>query len=200
MMDQIEKTQKVVEMTGVSYADAKDALERADWDVLSAIVLLEQEGKVERRTAAYSTGHPNVDNGPSDEMLRSQQQWQESSRRSHCSETTSRIWEQVKRFLAVPLIVERNGRQVAVLPMLIVLIILCAFRTIALVAVIASLFFGVRYRFDGLDAVTVDVNDAMDRMADMADSIASGASESPEQDAHDGTGPTKEEPSETMSE
>lgn len=174
MSNQIEKTQKVVELTGVSYTDAKDALERTDWDVLSAIVTLEREGKVERKTATYTTGQPNEGPSMSEEMLRSQRQWEETSRRNSLSESARRLWEEAKRFLMVSLVVEQNDREVAVIPMFLVLVLLLVFRMFAVIAVIASLFFGVRYRFDGIEAVTFDVNGTMDRMADMADSIANG--------------------------
>lgn len=169
MTDALEKTKKVVELTGVTYADARDALERAEWDVLSAVILLEQDGKVATKTASYSTERRN---SPSDEMLQSQKQWEESTRRTNVSETMGNVWEKVKRFLMIPLVIERRDSQVAVIPMFLVLVILCTFRTLALLGVIVSLFFGVRYKFDGIETVTFDVNETMGHMADVAESIA----------------------------
>ena len=37
-MDQLEKVEKIREKTGVSYEDAKDALEACNYDLLGAIV------------------------------------------------------------------------------------------------------------------------------------------------------------------
>lgn len=37
-MEQFEKVEKLREKTGVSYEDAKKALEEHDWDMLEAIV------------------------------------------------------------------------------------------------------------------------------------------------------------------
>ena len=42
-MEQFEKVEKLREKTGVSYEDAKKALEEHDWDMLEAIVALENE-------------------------------------------------------------------------------------------------------------------------------------------------------------
>ena len=45
-MDKLEKVEKLREKTGVSYEDAKSALEACDYDVLDAIIYLEKLGKV----------------------------------------------------------------------------------------------------------------------------------------------------------
>ena len=45
-MDQLEKVEKIREKTGVSYEDAKSALEACNYDLLDAIVYLEKLGKI----------------------------------------------------------------------------------------------------------------------------------------------------------
>lgn len=182
----IEKVQKVVEMTGVSYADAKDALEQAGWDVLSAVISLEEQGKTERRSASYSTRPPADASAMSEEMRATQSQWDRETRQTAFSESACSFGRRLRDFLLIRLYVEHDGRQVAIVPMFLVIAILVLFRCIALVAVIVSLFFGVRYRFEGLDAVTIDVNGTMDKVADIADSIAhdeeTNAAPTPEED------------------
>ena len=57
-MEQFEKVEKLREKTGVSYEDAKKALEEHDWDMLEAIVALENEGKIKKpEVSTYTTGH-----------------------------------------------------------------------------------------------------------------------------------------------
>ncbi len=46
-MERMKLVEKLREKTQVTYEEARDALERADWDLLEAVVLLEREGKVE---------------------------------------------------------------------------------------------------------------------------------------------------------
>ena len=56
-MEQFEKVEKLREKTGVSYEDAKKALEEHDWDMLEAIVALENEGKIKKpEVSTYTTG------------------------------------------------------------------------------------------------------------------------------------------------
>lgn len=172
MDEKLEKVERVAEMTGASYADARAALEETGWDMLSAVVLLEEQGKAERRTARCSTGKDGEDTGISAEMARTQKQWRQDTRKVGVSEGAAAAWRKVRDFLLVKLIVERDGTQLAVIPMFLVIVALLVLHCVALVAVLVSLFFGVRYRFDGLDAVTIDVNDAMGKVADMAESVA----------------------------
>ena len=46
IMDKLEKVEKLREKTGVSYEDAKNALEACDYDLLDAIIYLEKLDKV----------------------------------------------------------------------------------------------------------------------------------------------------------
>ncbi len=54
-MDRFELVEKLVKSTGVSYEDAKTALESSGWDLLDAAVWLEKNGKVETKTENFST-------------------------------------------------------------------------------------------------------------------------------------------------
>ena len=52
----IEKVETLMEKAEVSYEDAKDALMRTDGNLLDAVILLEQEGKMgSKKTSSYST-------------------------------------------------------------------------------------------------------------------------------------------------
>ena len=55
-MDHFEMVEKLRQKTQVSYEDAKSALEACDWDLLDALVYLEQQGKLQNEhKASYST-------------------------------------------------------------------------------------------------------------------------------------------------
>ena len=59
-MDKLEKIEKIIEKTGVSYAEAKNALEEAGEDLLDAIVLLESQGKIKKpEMGSYTTNRGN---------------------------------------------------------------------------------------------------------------------------------------------
>ena len=58
IMEQLEKVEKLRERANVSYEDAKMALEKSNGDLLDAMVLLEQLGKVEApNNTSYSTSY-----------------------------------------------------------------------------------------------------------------------------------------------
>ena len=57
IMDKLEKVEKLREKTGVSYEDAKNALEACDYDLLDAIIYLEKLDKVKApEVESFTTG------------------------------------------------------------------------------------------------------------------------------------------------
>ncbi len=54
-MDRFELVEKLVKTAGVSYEDAKTALESSGWDLLDAVVWLEKNGKIEVKTNHFTT-------------------------------------------------------------------------------------------------------------------------------------------------
>ena len=54
-MDKLDRVEKVRAKTGVSYTEAQEALELCNYDILDAIVWLEQHGKTAGHTASYTT-------------------------------------------------------------------------------------------------------------------------------------------------
>ena len=54
-MEHIDMMEKLREKANISLGEAKDVLERADWDMLEALVILEKEGKIQPLTTSVST-------------------------------------------------------------------------------------------------------------------------------------------------
>jgi len=172
-MEMLEKVELVREKTGVSYQDAKDALEACDYDVLDAIIWLENAGKTQPTTATYETSSTQT-KSVSPEMFEAQTEYHESSKRTRMGDVWARFCAQVKNLLRAGIemtfIAERNGDRVISIPLLILVIGLLVWG-VSLWLLIIGLFFGFRYRIEGASPVTFDVNEAMDRVADVADSI-----------------------------
>lgn len=172
-MEKLNKVETVREKTGVSYEDAKDALEKCDYDMLDAIVYLEQQGKVTAHTAHYTTSDDK--SAASTEMAIAQKEYEESSKKTRASEVVDRFVETAKRLCArgleVSFVVEREGKQVIALPVLILLILILFLFPATIPVLIVGLFFGFRYRFEGLNTTSVDINDAMGKVADQAESF-----------------------------
>ena len=75
------------------------------------------------------------------------------------------------RGLEVSFVVERRDARVLALPVLILAILLLFLFPATTPLLIVGLFFGFRYRFEGLDSRAEGINDAMGRVADGAESL-----------------------------
>jgi hypothetical protein len=177
-MDKMEKAEKVVDKTGVSYEDARTALEQTDYDVLDAIVWLEQHGKTERRSASYSTeGETRYDS--SIEMSHAQKDYEEATHRSEFSEKfedgfgrfMSSLGAFFKRSVQITLVVSRKGERLFTVPLLLFVILLIVGFWIVVPLMLVALFFGVKYSFDGIRPVTVDLNDLSEKASRGAESL-----------------------------
>ena len=172
-MEKLEKVELVREKCGVSYEEARNALEACDYDVLDAIVMLEREGKAHVQTASFQTNASTQ--GPvSPEMERAQSDYREQSRRTKFGETWQGFCAHIRRFaratIDMTFVAERNGERVIAVPVIVLIIGLLAWgATIWLLLI--GLFFGFRYHIEGASPLTIDVNDAMDKAADVADGI-----------------------------
>ncbi len=54
-MDHIEMVENLRQKANVSYSEAKESLEKANWDMLEAMILLENDGKIEKGTSSSSS-------------------------------------------------------------------------------------------------------------------------------------------------
>ena len=173
-MEMLEKVELVRDKTGVSYQDAKEALEACSYDVLDAIIWLENEGKAETRTASFETTYANSTTTASPEMRQAQEEYHEHSKRTKAGEVWNSFWAQAKKIIRAGLdmtfIAERNGERNVSIPLLFVVIGVLAWGA-SIWLLIIGLFFGFRYRIEGASPVTIDVNDAMDKVADAAENI-----------------------------
>ncbi len=173
-MEMLDKVELVREKTGVSYQDAKDALEACEYDVLDAIIWLENNGKADAQTASYETSDTSATQVSSAEMKEAQEEYERTSKRSRFGETWSRFCQQITKILRssveMTFVAERNGSRIVALP---VLVMVCGllFWGATIWLLILGLFFGFRYHIEGAQPVTINVNDAMNKAADAAENL-----------------------------
>ena len=175
-MEKLEKVELVREKTGVTYQEAKEALEACDYDVLDAVVMLEQAGKTtERKTAdvppapeaAYELPEA-VEAAPGAEPKAAQPRTAKAANawKRFCAKCKE-LWD---AGLEMTFIAERQGEELLALPVAIVVLGLL-FWGASLWLLVVGLFLGCRYRIEGKGKVAETVNDAMDKAADAADSV-----------------------------
>ena len=167
-MDKLEKAELIVEKTGVSFEDAKDALEANDYDVLDAIVWLERQGKTARQTASYNTAQEY----PVDatiEMSQAQSDYERATKSPQVGKAFSRLMEMLrvglKKCVDTSFVVRRKDEQVLAMPVLVLVLLLIFPYTlpITLLLLVVGLFADFKYRFEGIGSVTVDINEMVDK-------------------------------------
>lgn len=162
-MTNFEMVETLREKANVSYEEARAALEASNWDLLDAILLLESEGKITPETSSYST--------------RAEELPPEEEQRSHRGFHDGMRWlaRSLGKLLRIgntnSLVVARNGKELFTLPVTVfAILLLCSVWTI-LIAMVVSLFFGVRYAFAGPNLGKDSINRVMDRAGDMAENV-----------------------------
>lgn len=169
-MDHFEMVEKLRQKTQVSYEDAKAALEACEWDLLDALVYLEQQGKLKNEDkASYST--------------KQEQPAAPKQAQQYAGGVFQRLFDALVRLLnrlnEVDMEVSRQGKTLFTLPLLaFILLIIFAF-WVMLPLMLVGLFFGLRYRFKGIAGVE-GVNRVMDKAAEMMDTIKSDNSNTKE--------------------
>jgi len=163
-MDRIDKVEKLREKTGVSYEDAKAALEKSEWDLLDAIVLLEKEGKVTE--AAYSTKQEEAPKGERESQA------EESSHNDGFERFMKFCGRVIHKGNTNHLHVMQRGERKMSLPVTVFVLLLVIFPYITIPLLIIGLFFGFHYKFVGADlGKEGGLNKAMDKASKAAEAV-----------------------------
>ena len=180
--EKLEKVELIREKTGVSYEDARAALEETDYDLLDAVVLLERQGKTTTHTASGSTA--SSDNSSSAQMVEAQLIYENDTRRMGFEEKLNRLfaWIQslLRRSVDIKLVATKHDMQSLSIPLLLVILLLILAFWIVLPLMVVSLFFDFRYHFEGISSITVDLNDLSQKASNTAEYIKQEA-----KDLHD---------------
>ena len=172
MMDNLDKVEKIREKTGVSYEEAKDALERNDWDVLDALLYLESLGKLNgEKTAVYSTSAAPVSN----EFEQAQKTYEKQTKGKSLGETFDNIFawcaKVAKRGWEIKFKVTHDGEEKVSLPLLVVVLFTIFAFWISIPLLIIGLICGCKYSFEGIDTVSVNLNDLSNKASEMVNDI-----------------------------
>lgn len=166
-MTEFEKVEKLCEKANVSYEEARHALEQTDGDLLEAIVLLEQLGKVNKNSAHHTTKEEPVED--------------ETQQKDSFSDQAARLWKKIARIISIGnenhLVIMRKGETLLTLPVTVLVLLLLFVHVFLIVALVVGLFFGVRYSFKGEQLGRESVNEAMKKAADVADCMRESVEE-----------------------
>ena len=163
-MDHFEMVEKLREKTGVSYEDAKAALDAANWDLLDAIVILETQGKVEQGAKDYTTRQ---------ESRKEEHERKHNEFRSMLGGIARQIGRLIEKGNHTMLEVHKGGEAVFTLPMTVMAILLIFAVYVTVPLLIAGLFFGFSYRINAKGASASVMNGVMSKAGELAGTIRS---------------------------
>lgn len=165
-MEHYEMVEKLVLKTGVTYEDAKMALEACNWDMLDALVYLEKLGKVRNGAAYYRTGKAEPDGTVFEEAPRKDG----TSFGELCGKIFGMIGRWIEKGNQNYLDVSHKGKHVLSVSMTVfVLLLILGFWGI-LPLMIVGLFFGFEYHFRGTGKEE-EINDLLGRASNAAESV-----------------------------
>ena len=152
-MEHMDMIDKLKEKAGISREEAADALTRANWDMLEALVILEREGRIAPLTSSVVTAGGNTG-------AQGSYGYRAAGVRSSGDGFGEKLKGLLRNSVAYSLLVRREGKVVISLPVLVfVIILLAAFRLTA-VAMLIGLFLGCRYSLEKRDGTSGGGNES----------------------------------------
>ena len=159
MMITLEQVEKLKEVTGVTYNEAKEVLEQTQGDLLEAVLHLERQGKVKR---PQNDGFAKSTTTPKEEPVKAKKQEQ--------SDSFQKFIEWVKRVIHLgninDFVVYKEDATTLSIPLTIFVLLLMFGFWIIFPLVVVGLFFGYRYRFSGPNFKDERLNRTVDTIAD----------------------------------
>ena len=158
-MDHFEMVEKLREKANVSYEQASAALEKCNWDLLDALLLLESEGKLHRSSET-----------PKEETYttRPQPKVEKKAKQGSLAMLIRGFVQVVRRLNSVELLIKKNNTVTLELSMTVVLLLMIlSFWGVAIAAILAIIF-GCRFAVKGL-SFDDSVNAAMDKAGAFVD-------------------------------
>lgn len=168
-MDNFEKVEKLREHANVTYEEAKQALENSNWDILDAMIYLEQSGKVHGpEQSSYTTQTEKV-------KIEIDEKECKTSFSDNCKRFGNWILKMVEKGNNNSFCVERDNREIFRVPITLLVVLLIFAFWVVVPLLVVGLFFNMRYQFAGPDvrSVDIDINKAMDSAAEAAENIKS---------------------------
>lgn len=162
-MDHFEKVEKLRERANISYAQAKDALEHSNWDLLDAMVYLEQQGQTAQGPETFSSKQAEPMPQPPAEPHYTFGDFMRS------------VGDMLRRLFSVGnqnhLEILRHGALETSIPVTAFVLLLIFGFWIILPLMLVGLFFGFGYRFAGPQLGREDVNNVMQKASSVAEDL-----------------------------
>ena len=175
----VEMVERLREKAPVSYAQAKEALEYSEGNLLDALIYLEEKGAIPQAEGTRWSGREEKESQPTAAELVVQETPEPGKKKKHRSPLgVVVVWpkgekrrgrslrELLSRLYRV--LVDNELEAVTSLPLLILLILFVFAFYVTIPLLLIGLFFGFRYRFSGPELERDSINDVMENVASTA--------------------------------
>ena len=174
-MERVERVEQLVQKAGCSYTEAKNALERSDWNLLDALIDLEEknatfvESEVIDREDAHRYQSADFNMNPNEKHFKdigsdaAGGQKTGPGRGGKVKAFFRRLWEVITgNYLNI---YNKDERQILHVPVIIPVILFLINFWIMMVLCVVLLLIGFRFQFEGADLGKSNINSAMDTAA-----------------------------------
>jgi len=170
-MDKLEKVERLRQNANVTYEEALAALDACGEDLLDAMVLLEQQGKVKQPSqSVYSTSYQEQTEYINVPARVAQQKKNAPDLRRSIAKLFGTVFRFVKQ---TSFKVTRADHEIFRLPSWLMALLALIFWKIVLPVGLIALIFGFRYSFEGT-ANTDAANSVLTRAGEMAEEVRNG--------------------------
>lgn len=171
-MDNLEKVELLRTKTGVTYEEAKNALEACEYDVLDALIYLEKLGQIDNPgVASYTTSSDRR----SEEFELAQASYEKSCKGSTIGDAVNRFFDWcgrvIKRGCETTFEVTRYGKRLVTLP--VIVLVLCAVFAfwVVIPLIVVGMFMDCKYHFVGFESTSIDINDMCDKASSACENL-----------------------------
>lgn len=159
-MENLKLIEKLKDKTNISYEDAKDALENSSWDILDAILYLEEKGRIKRPSISVFYTNKNKENYSNNYNLPSNNKKEENYKYSKNKDFHG-VFETICRAIDtcnnIFFEISKEGTMFLKIPITVLILLLIFTFWIVIPLFIIGLFFGIEF---SVSATRVNTNKA----------------------------------------
>lgn len=154
-MDKFELINKLMDKANISYEEARDILEQFNWDLLEAVVFLENRGDICK---------PSMDSN-----YKTREHFEDENTNKSSKNQDEGVMEFLLRWIEIGninnLIVKKNKKLIFKLPLTVIVLLAVFIFWVVIPAFIIGLFFDVTYSLEGPSIKSEKVNDIFNKMS-----------------------------------
>lgn len=174
-MEKLEKVETLREKTGVTYEEAKRALEACDYDILDAVVYLEALGRINAPVNKSYTTDYKAAAKESDSFAKARETYEKDCKKGSVGNAMNSFFEGVgdilKKSWDSKFVVMHKEERKAEVPVLILVVLLIGMFWVTLPLLLIGMFFDFRYKFEGVGTVSINLNEMCDKASETCENL-----------------------------